>query len=128
MTTAEQFEAIIDLVMGNPFTKSVTVDVDGNKTFNYTPTSLPAVNLPCMQQVAGKINILYSFLASALVQFETWQTNKVYRKYQIVRYGLDDYMALVDTVNIPTTSDWVLVRQNIQGPAGDSGFNIPITL
>jgi hypothetical protein len=128
INTAEQLEAIIDLIVVNPFTKSVTVDVDGNKKYTYTPNYLPQVNIPCLDFVLGRVNMLFSFLSSALVQFETWQPDKLYRKYHLARYGLDDYMAIADTVNIPTTADWVLVRQNIQGPAGESGFNIPITI
>lgn len=129
MNAAEQLEAIIDLVLVNPFTKTTQIDVDGNKKYIYSPTTFPSVNLPCLTQIAGKIWMLFNFLQSALVQFEIWQPNKVYRKYQIVRYGLDDYIAIVDTVSIPTTqSDWALIRENIQGPAGESGNNIPILL
>lgn len=128
MVQADKLQAITDVIVGDPFMKSVVTDIDGNKKFIYTPNAWGVGSIPCAEAALGKVWYLFNFLATALISLVMWEPNTVYRKYQIVRYGLDDYLSLAETSTIPTTPGiWVKIRENIQGPQGESGENTSIT-
>lgn len=128
MTTPEKLQALIDTILVNPFTRTTSYDEDGNISYAYSVNSFGGGTIPCAESVVGKAWYLFDFLATTLNNLGIWQSNFVYRKYQIVRYGLNDYIALAETSTTPTnTSYWALIRENIQGPAGEDGGNIVVT-
>jgi hypothetical protein len=129
MNTTEKLSALVDTILVNPFTKTQDVDEDGNIKYLYAVNPFGQGLIPCADTVVGKVWYLFDFLATTLVNnLVIWKSNTMYRKYQLVRYGLDDYMSLEQTSSIPTEGNWVKIRTNIQGPAGEDGDNVVVTL
>lgn len=127
MTTPEKLIALIDTILVNPFSKSASYDEDGNISYTYTVNAFGEASIPCATTVTGKVWYLFDFLASALNNLVIWRSNVVYRKYQIVRYGLNDYIALSPTAALPTdTLFWALIRENVQGLPGEGGVGLAI--
>ena len=122
ITTPQKLAAIVDVIMGQPFTESIQTSVDGDVSYIFTPRAIGGDTIGCAEEVAGLVWYLYFFLASCLVSLVIYSPGTLYRQYQVVRNGLNDYIALNETSSVPQVGvDWALIRSNIQGPQGPSG-------
>jgi hypothetical protein len=124
LTLPQQVNALVDVIIGgNPFTKSYVVDIDGNVSTIYTPTTIQSYTIPCATTVTGLVSYMFDFLSGALFNDLTlYVEGTQYPKNSIVRYGVNDYVALSITGSQPGSDDtWALIRTNQLGPQGPAG-------
>ena len=129
MTSPEKLKALLDLVYPNPFTKTITTDVDGNIKVTYganTPEPLPFTGMN--SETPSGVKVIDAMINSLVGPIEFYQNGKTYRKYSVVREGLSDYISVEETSAFPSSPRWVKIRDNIKGPQGDAGKSAQTTL
>jgi hypothetical protein len=122
MTSPEKLKALLDLVYFNTFSKSTTVDVDGNIKVTYATSPVNPLPFQGFSPSTPTAEKLIEAMENSLVgPVEIYESGKTYRRFSVVRYGLSDYLSITETSSIPTGVNWVKIRQNQKGATGDDG-------
>jgi hypothetical protein len=124
MTSPEKLKALLDLVYFNTFSKSTTVDVDGNIKVTYAASPVNPLPFQGFSPSTPTAEKLIEAMENSLVgPIEFYDNSKTYRKFSVVRLGLSDYLSITETSSPPTGPDWVKIRENLKGATGDDGLD-----
>lgn len=128
LTDVEKFSALMDLVYNQPFTRSLTTDVDGNKRVSYVVSAGQEFAVGGIPQVGPTMERLMSAINAALVGPLLTASASIYRKFAIARAGLNDYIANTETSTPPGTAMiWEKIRENTRGIKGEPGEDTSTT-